>query len=146
MSRTLGKLREYETVFVTGADMSEEQTNELYGKVREVLVKNGGSVLREDTWGKKKFAFDVRKHPRGSYLVLHYAAPAAAVTQLERALRNSDAIIRFVTNRLGEVHDLETRRADVEKSVREKAAREAAEAARRAAEADEAQAAAPQDA
>jgi small subunit ribosomal protein S6 len=123
MSETLGKLREYETVFVTGAEMTEEAIKELFGRFREVVEKNEGSILREDSWGKRKFAYDVNRASRGAYLVLHYAAPASAVSHVERSLRNSDKVMRFMTSRLGEVEDVEARRADIEKVVREKAAR-----------------------
>lgn len=124
MSQTLGKLREYETVFVTGAEMTEEAIAELFGRFRDVIEKNEGSILREDSWGKRKFAYDVDKTSRGAYLVLHYAAPATSVADLERSLRNSDKVMRFMTSRLGEVQDVEARRADIEKMVREKAARQ----------------------
>jgi small subunit ribosomal protein S6 len=134
MSDTLSKFREYETVLVIPAELPDEAAKQVLERLTTVVNKHGGSVLREDGWGKKKFAYDVRKHSRGNYLVFHYAAPAETVFQVERTLRNLDAVIRFVTHRFGEVTDLEARRADIEKMMRERAKREqeAKEAAERA--------------
>jgi small subunit ribosomal protein S6 len=127
MSDTLGKFREYETVFMTGAEVQEDGAKALFQRVREAIEKNGGSVLREDGWGKRKLAYDVEKASRGQYLLVHYAAPSSAVFEVERSLRNADTVTRFTTNRFGEVHDLEAKRADVEKMMREQAARRSEE-------------------
>lgn len=138
MSDTLKKFREYETVLVIPAELPDEAAKQVFERLTDVVNKHGGSVLREDGWGKKKFAYDVQKHGRGNYLVFHYAAPAETVFQVERTMRNLDAVIRFVTHRFGEVTDLEARRTDVERMMKERAKREqeAREAeARQAAEA-----------
>lgn len=142
MSDTLGKFREYETVVVLPADLPDEAGQEVFGRLTEIVEKAGGSVLRQDGWGKKKFAYDVRNNSRGNYLVFHYAAPSDTVFAVERHLRNSDVVVRFVTHRFGEVTDLEARRADVEKMMREQARRQEEAEAAQEAPADEADASA----
>jgi len=136
MSTTLGKLREYETVVVVQPDLPEENVKNVFSRLEEALKKSDGEVLREDSWGKKKLAYDVKTHPRGNFLMMHYVAPANGVFEIERTIRNTDGVLRFVTHLLGEVTDIEAKKADVERLVRERAKKkqeqEAAEAARAA--------------
>lgn len=149
MSKTLGALREYETVFVINPDLTDEAVNELFERFRSVLARTGGTQLREDKWGKRKMAYDMRKNPRGNYILLHYAAEHQTVRELERTARNADPVIRFHTDLRGPVIDLEAKKAEVEKLVRERSAerarleQEKAEAGAAAAAASEAAAGEP---
>ena len=54
-------LREYETLFVLNPELTEDAVNEIKGRLRGVLEKMNAELLREDGWGKKKFAFRVKK-------------------------------------------------------------------------------------
>src|SRR6056297_1771311 len=136
MSTTLGKLREYETVVVVQPDLPEENVKHVFSRLEDALKKSDGEVLREDSWGKKKLAYDVKAHPRGNFLMMHYVAPADGVFEIERTIRNTDGVLRFVTHRMGDVTDIEAKKAEVERLVRERAKKkqeqEAAEAARAA--------------
>lgn len=140
MSTTIGKLREYETIYVINPEQTDDQVTAINDRLKGVIEKKGGSLLREDGWGKKKMAYEARKQTRGNYFVLHYAAEPAAVAELERTMRNLEHVHRFMTERHGPVTDVETKRAEVEKAVRERAAAKAkAEAERKEREAQEAQ-------
>jgi small subunit ribosomal protein S6 len=136
MSTTLGKLREYETVVVVQPDLPEETVKHVFSRLEDALKKSNGEVLREDSWGKKKLAYEMKTHPRGNFLMMHYVTPADGVFEIERTIRNTDGVLRFVTHRLGEVTDIEAKKAEVERLVRERAKKkqeqEAAEAARAA--------------
>lgn len=141
MSTTLGKLREYETIYVINAEQTDDQVGTINERLKGVIEKNGGSLLREDGWGKKKMAYEAKKQTRGNYFVLHFAAEPGAVSELERTMRNLEHVHRFMTEMHGPVTDVETKRAEVEKAVREAAAAKAkAEAERKEREAAEAQA------
>jgi small subunit ribosomal protein S6 len=138
MSTTLGKLREYETVLVINPELTDEQVAEITDRLKGVLEKMHATLLREDHWGKRKMAFEARKQGRGNYFLLHYAAPVGTVEELERTLRNLEHVHRFVTQLNGEVIDVEAKKAEVEKMVRERAAAKAkAEAERKEREAAE---------
>jgi len=136
MSTTLTKLREYETVVVIQPDLPEDAVNHVFSRLQDALARKEGEILRKDVWGKKKLAYDVATHGRGNFLLFHYVAPADGVFEIERTIRNTDGVLRFVTERRGEVTDIEAKRADVERLVRERARKQqeqqAAEAARAA--------------
>jgi small subunit ribosomal protein S6 len=123
MSTTLGKLREYETIFAVNPDLSDEIVSiEVVDRLKGVLEKMGAELLREDRWGKRKLSFEIKTHGRANYLVLHYVGNAGVVEELERVLRNMEHVMRFITTRLGPVTDIEAKRAEVEKMVRERTA------------------------
>ena len=144
MSTTLGKLREYETVFVVNPDLTDDVVNEtVVDRLKGVLEKMKSELLREDRWGKRKMAFEAKKHSRGNYILLHYVGTVGVVEELERTMRNLEPVTRFTTSILSEVVDVEAKRAEVEKMVKERAAAKAKqEAERREQEAAQAAAAA----
>jgi small subunit ribosomal protein S6 len=130
MSSTLGKLREYETLIAINPELGDDAVNsEVIDRLKTALAASGAELLREDRWGKKKLSFENGSHSRATYVLLHYVGQVAfgedkkgLVTELERKLGDSEHVMRFLTTRVGEVSDLEARRAEVEKMVRERAA------------------------
>jgi small subunit ribosomal protein S6 len=140
MSTTLGKLREYETIYVINPEQSDEQVKEINDRLKGVLESKGASLLREDTWGKKKMAYESRKQTRGNYIILHYAGTPDAVHELERIMRTIEHVHRFMTELHGPVVDVDAKRTEIETAVRERAeAKAKAEAERKEREAAEAQ-------
>mgnify|MGYP006287369245 CR=1 FL=1 len=148
MSKTIGKLREYETVLIISPDLTDDVANELIERFKGIIDAKGGTFLREDRWGKRKMAYDMRKNPRGHYVLLHYVGEKAVVDEIQRTSRNVDTVIRNHTTLHGPVKDIEAKKAEVEKLIRErnaeKARQEAARAEAEAAERAEAEAEAPQ--
>lgn len=124
-------LREYETLFVINPDLTDDAANVIIDRVKGVLERMNAQTLREERWGKRKLAFEVRKHTRGNYTMVHYIGPVGVVSELERTLRNQDEVIRFLTTVHGNVTDVEARKAEVEKMVRERAADKARQDAER---------------
>jgi small subunit ribosomal protein S6 len=120
-------------------ELGDDAVQSTIDRMKGVLEKKGAQVLREEAWGKRKLAFMVKKQPRGTFHLLHYVAGAGTVEELERTFRNTDQVLRYLTVGNGPVSDLEARRAEVEKVVREAEARRAkAEEERKEREAREA--------
>lgn len=135
MSEALANLREYETVFVVNPELTEDALQgDVLTRLKGVLEKQGAELLREDVWGKKKLAFEVKKHPRGNYILFHYVGNVGVVEELERIMRNMENVMRYMTTLHGDVSDIEAKRAEVAKMVEDNA-RKAREEAERAAEA-----------
>jgi small subunit ribosomal protein S6 len=124
MSAKLDKLREYETLVVLNPELTDEATNQTVERLHEILTKMKATLLREEKWGKRKLSFDVKKHSRGTYVLLHYVGDVGVVEELERTCRNLDQVIRFLTTLNGDVSDIEAKRAEVEKLVAKRAERE----------------------
>jgi len=86
----------YETIFIAKTSVSEEELTALVAKVRGVIEKHDGQVLRFENWGKKKLAYEVRKEKKGTYLFYRFGGPGSVVSELERQYRVEDAIIKFL--------------------------------------------------
>jgi small subunit ribosomal protein S6 len=122
MSAALGKLREYETLVVLNPELADDAAGQAVDRLKDVLDKKKATLLREEKWGKRKLSFEVKKHSRGNYFLLHYVAPVGAVEEVERTCRNIDQVIRFLTTLNGDVTDIEAKKAEVEKMIAKRAA------------------------
>lgn len=118
-------LREYETLYVLNAELADDVADGVISRLTELLVGKGAVMLREDRWGKRKLSFEVKKQFRGNYILFHYLAAPGVVEELERTLRNLDEVIRFLSTSHGNVFDVEAKKAEVEKMVRDRAAEKA---------------------
>lgn len=110
-SKSASFLREYETVFLVKPDLTDENVDKVKDKVREIVGREGGKFLRFTIWGKKKTMYPVAKQPRAIYLHAHYLGKPALVAEIERNLRNLDEVSRYMSKRLAEHIDPETRPA-----------------------------------
>lgn len=97
-----GRLREYETIYILRPDAPETTISEVNKKIRGVIENNGGQLLKVENWGKRRLAYEVRKHFKGTYLFWSYLGKAGLVDEVERNLKIADSVIRFYTVKLQE--------------------------------------------
>ena len=91
--------RRYETMIVLRADLQEAGTKEQIERIRKLLEANGGTVGGVNEWGVRELAYEIEKERRGFYVLVEYTGTAATVAELERSLKLSDAVLRFVSIR-----------------------------------------------
>lgn len=97
----------YESIFIINPNISDEDTNAVIKKMQDVVVKQGGEILKFEDWGKKRLAYEVRKHKRGHYVFFQIKGEPAAIQELERNLKLTDSVIKYLTVKL--VKELRTR-------------------------------------
>lgn len=83
----------YEGIFIIKPDLKEEDVKNIFKSISDSVVKNGGSVKKEESWGKRQLAYPVRKFKEGYYYKLDFDAPPDAVSKLEAAYKLNDATI-----------------------------------------------------
>src|SRR3990167_6972834 len=93
------KARPYETVYIIRADLTDELEKKLQDKVAEVIGRFGGKIETTKDLGKKPLAYRIAKHTKGHYVQLNFDGTGQTVEELERHLRLTDDIIRFLTVR-----------------------------------------------
>jgi len=91
--------RRYETMMVFRADLQEAGTKDQIERVRKLLEGNGAVIGGIHEWGLRELAYEIEKERRGYYVLAEYVGTAAAVAELERNLKLSDAVLRFVSVR-----------------------------------------------
>jgi small subunit ribosomal protein S6 len=94
----------YEHVFLARQDISAQQVESLLQDFRTLLEGRGGSVGKTEYWGLKSLAFRIKKNRKAHYALMNIDAPHDAVNELERQMRLSTDVIRFLTVRVDE-HD-----------------------------------------
>ena len=118
--------RIYEELFIIKPDAPEEEVNQFVEQLRTQLTTAGATVDKVDLWGKRRLAYKVDKYREGSYVLLQFTAGPETVKELERRLRVSDVVLKFLTVRI----DQTLKRLEKRKKVRDKrSARRAASSA-----------------
>ena len=87
----------YETLFVVKPTLTDEETATAITKVKDVLAKEGAELVATDDMGMRKLAYPVDKHARGYYTVLLYKGEGTLINELERNLKISEDVIKFLT-------------------------------------------------
>jgi len=117
------RLVEYETIFILRPDLGDDAVRKVLDRVKGAFESKGGVFLREENWGKRKLAYEVKKNRKGLYILLQYAGPAGVVEEGERTSKILDQIIKYQTVKLREDVDIETRREEIRKEDEERALR-----------------------
>jgi len=105
----------YEHVFLARQDISTQQVEALTQEFRSIIEGLGGSIGRAEYWGLKSLAFRIKKNRKAHFSLLNLDASPAAVAELERQMRLSTDIIRFLTVKVDEHEQVPSammRRAD----------------------------------
>ncbi len=119
-------MRVYEELFIVRPDATEEEVDPFIEQIKGVITSGGGTVDKADKWGVRKLAYRVQKRAEGNYILIQFTAGPELVKELERRLRVSDMVLKFITVRIDE----KLKRIDKRKKAREKrAARKPAPAA-----------------
>ena len=87
----------YETMYILRPDIPEEEVDNHLKKYSEILEKSGTEVLDSQMRGKRRLAYPIAKHKEGIYVQLSHNGNGQQVATLERAMRLSEDVIRYLT-------------------------------------------------
>ena len=87
----------YETMYILRPDMGEELTEQAIAKYQKILRDNGAEPVDTQHRGKRRLAYEILNYREGIYIQMNYQAPGTVVALLERAMRLSDEVIRYLT-------------------------------------------------
>jgi small subunit ribosomal protein S6 len=94
--------RLYEVMFIVRPDVAEEDADKLIAGFTATVTAGGGVVKNVDKMGRRKLAYTVRKFNDGNYVLFTIEAGGAVVLELERRLRVTEPVIKFITVRIDE--------------------------------------------
>lgn len=95
-------MRTMETLLLLSPELSVEERETILTTLTGVIEREKGAMLAVDHWGMRDLAYPVHKQMRGYYVRLEYAAPPTLVAELERIIRITDGIFKFITVRLAD--------------------------------------------
>ena len=88
---------DYESVFISRQDISSTQVDALTDAYAQIIADNGGEVSKREYWGLRSLSYRIKKNRKGHYVLLNITAPAAAVVEMERNMRISEDVLRYLT-------------------------------------------------
>jgi small subunit ribosomal protein S6 len=95
-------MRPYEVMVILEPSLEESQVQAIVNRSTELLVSNGGAVNRVDKWGKRRFAYELKKRTEGYYVLMDVTAEPAPMQELDRTLRIADDVLRHKIVRIPE--------------------------------------------
>lgn len=92
-------MRRYETMVIITDLLEEEAAQAAFERIKETLAKQGGELIDEAWWGRRRLSYEIAKRDHAFYGVLDYRATAETVTEVERLMKITDDVMRFKTIR-----------------------------------------------
>jgi small subunit ribosomal protein S6 len=94
--------RSYEVMFIVRPDVVDEELDKLVSSIESSVANAGGTVKGTERMGKRRLAYTVRKFNEGMYVLLTMEGTGATVAEIERRLRVTEPVIKFLTVRVDE--------------------------------------------
>ncbi len=87
----------YETMYILRPDIPEEEVESHLTKYSDLITQNGAEILDNQMRGKRRLAYQIAKHKEGIYVQLSHKGDGQHVAVLEKAMRLSEDVIRYLT-------------------------------------------------
>ena len=87
----------YELTYIINPVLEDDQYEEIIEKFTNIIRDNDGEIDEVDEWGIRKFEFEMDGKSSGYYVNAYFTAPGELIEKLERSLRISDHIMRYLT-------------------------------------------------
>jgi small subunit ribosomal protein S6 len=94
--------RTYEIMFIVRPDVEDADLDKLIEGFSGNITSGGGEIKSVEKMGRRRLAYTVRKFNDGFYVLLNVAAPGNLIGEIERRLRVSEPVIKFITVRMDE--------------------------------------------
>ena len=89
-------MRKYELVFILRADQSESEMESRVQRATSIISEHQGEVTSQDHWGVRRLAFEIDHQDKGNYMLLKFRGESSALTELDRAFRLDDMVLRHL--------------------------------------------------
>ena len=93
-------MRRYELMLVLRPDVPDERSQALIDRTTRQMVTSGGQIVKVAPWGRRRLAYPIDRHREGSYHIIVFEGPPAAVAELERGLLITEEVLRHLVTRI----------------------------------------------
>jgi len=90
----------YESIFIARQDVPTTQVEALTKTFSDIIVADGGKVMKTEAWGLRNLAYRINKNKKGHYVLLALDAVPAANAEMERNMKLNEDVLRFMTIRV----------------------------------------------
>jgi small subunit ribosomal protein S6 len=92
-------MKAYELLYIIRPDLDEEATTALVERLSGLVASNGGDNLTVEKWGKRRLAYEIQDYKEGQYILMNFEGEGRTSQEIERVMKISDDVIRFLTVR-----------------------------------------------
>ncbi|MED4731963.1 30S ribosomal protein S6 [Aneurinibacillus migulanus] len=92
-------MRKYEVMYILRPDLQEEATKANVERFSNVITEDGGEMEKVNEMGKKRLAYEIDDHREGFYVLMNFQSEPQAVNEMERLMKISDDVIRYLVVR-----------------------------------------------
>jgi small subunit ribosomal protein S6 len=89
-------MKQYELLYIIASPYTDEEVEQIQGTVEKLLTKQGGEVSRNESLGKIKLAYPIKKEKYGTYVLVHFKTEPENISQIERILGLTDEVLRHM--------------------------------------------------
>jgi len=107
----------YEDIVIIDSNLDDTAVEETIQRIKDVIVKQGGEIIKSENWGRRKLAYELNKHQKGNYVYLLFKTPSATITELENLSKVLDPIIKFMVVKLTKKKQIEAATAAPQKAA-----------------------------
>jgi small subunit ribosomal protein S6 len=92
-----GRAKEYETIYILRPDIDADAADKVGARIADVVTREAGRLTKVESWGRRRLAYDIKKHRRGVYMCLKYLGSGRVVAEIERNLRLVEGVLKYQT-------------------------------------------------
>ena len=97
----------YEKIIILDANLEDTAAEETIGKIRDIIINQGGEILKTEKLGRRKLAYELNKHQKGNYILLLFKSPPPTIAELEKQCKIMDPVIKFMAIKLTKKKQIE---------------------------------------
>jgi len=97
--KEVNSMRKYEVMYILRPDLQEEVTKANVERYSNVITENGGELEKVTEMGKKRLAYEIDDYREGFYVLMNFQSEPQAVNEMERLMKISDDVIRYLVVR-----------------------------------------------
>jgi small subunit ribosomal protein S6 len=98
----LAEKRIYEVVFIVDPGTPEDETTRLTENLQSIVTDQGGTVVKAEVMGRRQLAYTINRKNEGIYVLFEVEGTGREIAELERRMRVSDQVLRYLTVRVDE--------------------------------------------
>ena len=88
-------MRKYEIIFIV-KPLEEEAVNAVVEKFTKLIANNGGTIDKEDRWGKRRLAYEIKDESEGYYVLFNVTCEPACVAECDRVMKITDELLKHM--------------------------------------------------
>ena len=93
-------MRRYELMLVIRPDVADDKGQALVDRTTRGIVASGGQIVKVAPWGRRRLAYQIDRHREGSYHIILFEAPSAAIVELDHTLLITEEVLRHLVTRV----------------------------------------------